>query len=222
MGRGSGRRRTGGARCRGAADRNARCRREHRRQTDRRPAHVPSFAYAARRQFSAHQLSNAVRRSAIVDRPRTDDRPTAGDRRSGGRQPGQGSQAAGRGRARSDFVPAAVFQSAVWGDWRTDHETARVPPARNVACGSRGPFHHHHDRPSPGRTSSRRRAASMPKSSSPRSTLSPVMVTATGRLVRLNATAERITGFSRAEVRDRSIFSALLAARGGDPLRGRA
>jgi len=39
-----------------------------------------------------------------------------------------------------------------------------------------------------------------------------VQVTPAGRLVRLNATAERITGFSSAEIRDRSIFSALLVA----------
>ncbi|HEX4143392.1 MAG TPA: GAF domain-containing protein [Pirellulales bacterium] len=39
-----------------------------------------------------------------------------------------------------------------------------------------------------------------------------IVVTPAGRLVRLNATAERITGFSSGEVRDRSIFSALLVA----------
>ena len=38
------------------------------------------------------------------------------------------------------------------------------------------------------------------------------MVTPAGRLVRINAAAERITGFSTAEVLDRSIFSALLVA----------
>jgi PAS domain S-box-containing protein len=39
-----------------------------------------------------------------------------------------------------------------------------------------------------------------------------IVVNPAGRLVRLNASAERITGFSTTEIRDRSIFSALLVA----------
>ncbi|HEY1784134.1 MAG TPA: GAF domain-containing protein [Pirellulales bacterium] len=39
-----------------------------------------------------------------------------------------------------------------------------------------------------------------------------IQVNPAGRLIRLNATAERITGFLSTEIRDRSIFSALLVA----------
>ncbi len=39
-----------------------------------------------------------------------------------------------------------------------------------------------------------------------------IEITPAGRLLRLNAAAERITGFSSAEIRDRPIFSALLVA----------